>query len=99
MKVLMKWIYVFLFIESLSKAVRSLGLDKALADALVLQTIKGSLDLLGRQKEDAAALRARVTSKGGTTQAAMDVFKKYDLDKVFKMALNAARKRAKELSK
>lgn len=91
--------YVFLFIESLNKAVQSLGFDKKLAKALVLQTIKGSLNLLNEQKEDAGVLRARVTSKGGTTQAAMDVFKKYDLDKVFKAALNAAKKRARELSK
>jgi len=66
---------------------------------LVFQTIKGSLDLLGREGGDAAALRARVTSKGGTTQAAMDVFKKNNFEKIFKAALSSAKKRAKELSK
>ena len=54
---------------------------------------------MDHQKEDAATLRARVTSKGGTTQAAMDVFKKKDFEKVFKTALSAAKRRAKELSK
>ncbi len=91
--------YVFLFIESFQRAVRSLGFSENLAKALVLQTIKGSFDLLVRQKEDAAVLRARVTSKGGTTQAAMDVFRKKKFDQVFKTALNAAKRRAKELSK
>jgi len=91
--------YVFLFIECLNKAVRSLGLDEALSKELVYQTVRGSLDLLDHQKEDAAVLRARVTSKGGTTQAAMDVFKKNKLEKVFKTALGAAKKRARELSK
>ncbi len=91
--------YVFLFIETLTKAIGSLGFKKDAAKALALQTIKGSLNLLDDQKEDAAVLRARVTSKGGTTQAAMDVFKKKDMDKIFKAALNAAKKRAKELSK
>ena len=91
--------YVFLFIESLNKAVRSLGFNEHLSKVLVLQTIRGSFDLLIRQKEDAAVLRARVTSKGGTTQAAMDIFKKMKFEKVFKTALNAAKKRAKELSK
>jgi len=90
--------YVFLFIECLNKAVRSLGLDEALSRELVLQTIRGSLDLLDHQKEDAAVLRARVTSKGGTTQAAMDVFKKNNTEKIFKDALKAAKKRARELS-
>ncbi len=91
--------YVFLFIEALTKAVRSLGFDEVMAKALVRQTIKGSLDLLDGQNEDAAVLRARVTSKGGTTQAAMDVFKENNFEKIFKTALDAAKKRAKELSK
>ena len=91
--------YVFLFIESLTKAVRSLGFDETLAKALVAQTIKGSLGLLDSQGGDAAAMRARVTSKGGTTQAAMDVFAKNNFEKTFKTALGAAKKRAKELSK
>ena len=87
------------YIESLPKAVRSLGFDETLAKALVAQTIKGSLGLLDSQGGDAAAMRARVTSKGGTTQAAMDVFAKNNFEKTFKTALGAAKKRAKELSK
>ena len=57
------------------------------------------MDLLQYQKKEAGVLRAKVTSKGGTTQAAIDVFTKHKLEKVFKSALNAAAKRAKELSK
>ena len=49
---------------------------------------------------DAATLRAKVTSKGGTTQAAMDVFfKSNTFDQVNERALIAAKKRAKELAK
>jgi pyrroline-5-carboxylate reductase len=91
--------YVFLFMECMDEAVRSLGLERPLGQELVLQTIRGSLELLARQKEEAGVLRARVTSKGGTTQAAMDVFKKYEIEKIFKEALGAAQRRAKELSK
>lgn len=91
--------YVFLFIEYLSKAAESLGLDKNLSHELVLQTVRGSLDLLEHQNEEAGVLRKRVTSKGGTTQAAMDTFKKHKLEKIFQSALGAAKKRAKELSK
>jgi pyrroline-5-carboxylate reductase len=91
--------YVFLFIEYLSKAAEALGLEKKLSNELVRQTIKGSLDLFEHQKEEAGVLRERVTSKGGTTQAAMDVFKKHNVEKIFQAALKAAKKRAKELSK
>ena len=91
--------YLFLFIEHFIKAAVSLGLNKELANDLVLQTVKGSMVLLEHQSVEAGDLRAKVTSKGGTTQAAMDVFQKHQLEKVFKSALDAAKKRAKELSK
>ncbi len=91
--------YVFLFVECLKKAAVSLGFEEQLSQALVLQTLKGSLKLLEESKEDVAVLRAKVTSKGGTTQAAMEVFEKNDLVKIFEEALKAAAKRAEELAK
>ncbi len=91
--------YVFLFVECLTKAARSLGLERNLSKELIAQTLKGSLELLESQKISAEGLRKRVTSKGGTTQAAMDIFNKRKLDKVFQSALQAAAKRAKKLSK
>ncbi len=90
--------YVFLFVECMVKAARLLGFDGPRAQTLVRKTLLGSMHLLERQAEDAAALRAKVTSKGGTTQAAMDIFFKNHLDKIFIEAIQAARKRAKELS-
>lgn len=90
--------YVFLFIECLLRSAESLGLDKSVGRELVMQTIRGSLKLLERQEEEAGVLRERVTSKGGTTQAALEVFNKYGLDKIFTEALSAARQRAKALS-
>lgn len=90
--------YVFLFVECLQKAAVSLGLKKDLSEQLVTQTLKGGLALLEKSKEDAGVLRARVTSKGGTTQAAMDVFFKNKFEEIFERALQAAQKRAKELS-
>ncbi|MCA9399228.1 MAG: pyrroline-5-carboxylate reductase, partial [Candidatus Omnitrophica bacterium] len=60
---------------------------------------KGSLALLEHQQESADILRKRVTSKGGTTEAALKVFQKHNYEKIFKDALSAAKKRAKELSR
>ena len=91
--------YVFLFVECMVKAAKSLGLDSSESKDLVLQTLKGSLGLLENGKDDASVLRARVTSKGGTTQAALEVFAKEKIEKTFKTALLSARKRAKELSR
>ncbi len=91
--------YVFLFMEYLQSGARSLGLSQKLSDELVLQTIKGSLQLFKSQKESARILRKRVTSKGGTTQAALDVFSRRNTNKIFKDALGAAKSRAKKLSR
>ena len=91
--------YVFLFAEMLGQAARSLGLKEDLANQLVLQTLKGSVKLLEQAKEPASVLRARVTSKGGTTQAALNVFVKHKLEKIFTDALRAASNRARELSR
>lgn len=91
--------YVFLFAECLEKAARSLGFPEVLARELAAQTLKGSVRLWEQSGEGPEVLRARVTSKGGTTQAAMDVFSKYHLERIFQEALKAAAKRAKELAK
>ncbi len=90
--------YVFLFVEQWIAAAKSLGLNKEDAKRLVYGTLVGSSHLLLKAGFAASDLRARVTSKGGTTQAAMDVFFKGKFDQLMKKALLAAKKRAKELA-
>ncbi|MBF0384475.1 MAG: pyrroline-5-carboxylate reductase [Candidatus Omnitrophica bacterium] len=90
--------YVFLFVELFVESAIKLGFSKEQAIKLVGQTIKGSMALLNQSKVCPKELRAKVTSKGGTTQAAMDVFFASKVDKIFDEALSAACKRAKELS-
>ncbi len=91
--------YVFLFLECLIKAAQKVGLSEDLAKQLVKTTFSGSMNLLEKQKEDAANLRAKVTSKGGTTQAATDVFMNSKIDEIIAQAVSAAKKRASELSR
>jgi len=91
--------YVFLFVECFVNAAKSLGLSPAQAKDLVYKTLTGSVHLLEKAGDDAATLRAKVTSKGGTTQAAMDVFWSNQIEKIFVKALTAARNRARELAK
>ena len=91
--------YVFLLIETMIKAARSMGLNEELAKQLVRSTFLGSVNLLEMKKEDAASLRSKVTSKGGTTEAAIEVFMKSNIEAIFAQALEAAKKRAAELSR
>jgi pyrroline-5-carboxylate reductase len=91
--------YVFLSIELMIDAAMSLGLSAKDSEKLVLKTVKGSVALLLNSKEKAGDLRKRVTSKGGTTQAALDVFSARKLDEIYKEVFLAAKNRARELSK
>ena len=93
--------YYFLLMEEMIKAGQSLGLDAATANQLVLQTAKGAA-LLAQQAdgrgETPAELRRKVTSPGGTTEAALKVFAEKDFSALVTTALTAARDRSKELS-
>ena len=91
--------YFFYLIESLIEGAQALGLDKETARRLVLKTALGSSRLLDSLKEDPGVLIKKVASKGGTTEAALKVFKSKSLDKTIKQALKKACKRSKELSK
>jgi pyrroline-5-carboxylate reductase len=91
--------YVFLFVEQWMAAAKALGFKEAEAKELVYQTLLGSAHLLKKSEFDAGTLREKVTSKGGTTQAALEVFAKGKFNQLFKNALLAANKRAQALAK
>ena len=69
------------------------------AKELVYETLLGSVELLKENKFDAEGLRAKVTSKGGTTQAAMEIFFDGKFNQLMKKALLAAKNRSKEIGR
>ncbi len=89
--------YVFWFIEQLGAAGVALGLAPEVAAKLALQTVLGAAKLAAGSKEPPAVLRERVTSKGGTTAAALKVFEEEGLAEHFKRAIEAASRRGAEL--
>ncbi|MEI6437861.1 MAG: pyrroline-5-carboxylate reductase [Candidatus Omnitrophota bacterium] len=91
--------YVFLFVECMLGAARKLGFSETEAKTLVYQTLLGSAHMLAKSDDSAETLRLKVTSKGGTTQAATDVFMDKNISGMFLAALEAARARAVELAK
>ncbi len=91
--------YVFALVEAMAKAGENLGLSTDLARKLARQTVVGSGSLLETATETAADLRVAVTSKGGTTAAALGHLQAEDgLDALLFRAMEAAARRAKELS-
>lgn len=91
--------YVFLLVEVLARAGEAMGLAPDIAMKLARQTVIGSGHLLQQSPQAAAALRAAVTSPGGTTAAALDVLTQDDaLARLFETALKAAQQRGKQLA-
>jgi pyrroline-5-carboxylate reductase len=90
--------YVFYVAEAMRDAGVRLGLSARVSDQLVRQTIKGAGALLAQSPEDAGELRRRVTSPGGTTEAAIGVMEKAKLHGLFLKALRRAAGRSRELS-
>lgn len=90
--------YIFYVIEALVEAGTGLGLRPSHALSLTLETIKGSVKLLEETGEAAASLRKKVTSKGGTTEAALSVMERHKVKTHLIEAIRAAARRSQELS-
>ena len=91
--------YVFYVAEAMIDAGVALGLSPTTAGALVRQTILGAGKLLSSSPEEPQELRRRVTSPGGTTQAALDVLEYGNLKALFSKALHRAAERSDQLSR
>jgi pyrroline-5-carboxylate reductase len=91
--------YVFRFIEALIAGGEKLGLTAAQAKQMALATLAGATALAADSPETPAVLRERVTSKGGTTAAALDVLQAKGFHDAVESAMKAAYERAGELSK
>lgn len=89
--------YVFLFIESLINAAKSIGLPPDMAQELVIQTVVGSGNFVRKSGRELSELRRMVTSPGGTTAKAVEVFERGQFAELVKQAIAAAHNRAKEL--
>ncbi|MCL2298502.1 MAG: pyrroline-5-carboxylate reductase [Proteobacteria bacterium] len=89
--------YVFYFLEGLEAAALSVGLKKENARALALDTVSGAVALARHSNDSFAELRAKVTSKGGTTERAIQIFDQAKVSEMFQEAVQAARERAAEL--
>jgi pyrroline-5-carboxylate reductase len=91
--------YLFEIARILESNMEKKGFSKPFSRKLVAQTLVGACVLLKNSEDDSETLRNKVTSKGGVTAAALDVFKEANLESLIENALDAARVRNSELSK
>ena len=89
--------YFFLFMQAMIEGARSMGMAEAQARLLVLETARGAQELAGASEDSLDELGRKVTSRGGTTEAALDVLEAADFQALVLRALEAARRRAEEM--
>ncbi len=91
--------YFFLILESMKAAAENLNIDSKLAESLVFGTAYGAIQMAIQSTSSISDLKKNVTSKGGTTEKALDVFEKYDLEKIIMEAIQAAHKKSQDIAK
>ena len=89
--------YVFAFLEAMQSSGEKLGLDAVTARKLAYATLEGATQLAHNSDEHAGVLRERVTSKGGTTAAALETLKQLDWHGALEKAIDAASQRGKAM--
>ena len=89
--------YVFLFLEAMQEAARELGLSAETARTLAIQTVLGSAQLAEQSSDPVDVLRQRVTSKGGTTEAALKKKAELGVKEGLIAGMHAAAERSREL--
>ena len=90
--------YYFLFTYLLAKAAEASGLEKSIALKLARATFIGAAEVLKSSKLSTEELVKKVASKGGTTEAALEVFKQKKLEAIIKKAVKQAAHRSKNLT-
>lgn len=90
--------YFFLFMEAMEKQAISLGFTEAESRQLVQQTALGAAQMVVDNDISIGQLRDNVTSKGGTTQAALTTFIEGGLEELVSKAMNSALLRAQEMA-
>lgn len=90
--------YFFLLMEAMQQAGVKLGLSPETAEKLVIQTALGAAQMAGHSELDVATLRAQVTSKGGTTEQAINHFQQAGFEPLVESAMQAAYDRSRTLA-
>jgi pyrroline-5-carboxylate reductase len=91
--------YIFYFCQLMQKAAQKLGLNEEIAKKFAVQTVYGAGKMLDATKESAEALKEKVKSPNGTTQAALKYFESQNLSNIVYESMKQAMERSKELSK
>ncbi|NWF89679.1 MAG: pyrroline-5-carboxylate reductase [Ignavibacteriaceae bacterium] len=90
--------YFYYFVSIMIETAKKIGFDESLASLLVLQTMHGAYHVINNAEVSFDTLIKKVASKGGTTEAAFNVFNQKGFAQILEEAINKAEQRSKELS-
>jgi pyrroline-5-carboxylate reductase len=90
--------YFYFIVMIMIEAAKKMGFDESLASLLVMQTMHGAYHVINNSNTDLATLIKKVSSKGGTTEAAFNILNEKEFAKIFTDAIKRAEERSKELS-
>lgn len=91
--------YFFYFMELMAEAAVDMGLSQETAEKLAIQTCLGAGTLASESSDSLSELREKVTSKGGTTYAALESFRRDDLQQTIRNAMKDCAHRAADMAK
>lgn len=91
--------YVLYFMQAMMESAEELGFSTAQAEMLTYQTFKGIVDFFQSSENSCSELIQKVSSKGGTTEVALQIFEKEKINTTINKAIKAANQRAIELGK
>lgn len=90
--------YFYYIVQTMIETAKKMGFDESLAALLVKQTMHGAYHVINNSNTDLETLIQKVASKGGTTEAALNLLKKNEFSRIFSDAILRAEERSKELS-
>ena len=90
--------YVFYLLNALQQSAQHLGFTPEQAHTLALETFRGATALAAASPDSFAALQEQVTSKGGTTYAALESFRANELANLLEQGVQAAAARSREMA-
>ncbi|PAE11610.1 pyrroline-5-carboxylate reductase [Niallia circulans] len=91
--------YIYYLVEAMEKGAVKIGLNREVANELIVQTILGAAEMIASSSKSALELRKNVTSPGGTTEAGINILEQYDVQKAFISCMEEAAAQSKRMGK
>jgi len=89
--------YIYYLIEAMEKSAAEIGLEKAMAKELIVQTLIGAAEMVKKSTKSSAQLRKEVTSPGGTTEAGIRILEEHSVQQAFISCIKAATAQSKRM--